>query len=145
MRHGAWSMGADETGEDARLDAVHDSSVRSYEDLRVWNDAVALVAALYDATRGFPPDERFGLTSQVRRAGVSIPSNIAEGWGRGAHADYVRFLRMARGSLYEVRTQLVIARTIGLLGEERFVELDTRIEAVRRQLHALIGAVERSA
>lgn len=127
MRHEAWGMGREETNGDGDTDAV------------------ALAVALYEATQAFPPDERLGLTAQVRRAGVSIPSNIAEGWGRGARADYARFLRMARGSLYEVRTQLVIARTIGLLSPDGASALDSRIESVRRQLHALLGAVERSA
>lgn len=124
-------------------DAVQEA-VRSFEDLRVWNDAVQLAVALYSVTRAFPSDEQFGLTSQLRRAGVSIPSNIAEGWGRGSRGDYARFLKVARGSLYEVRTQLVIAREIGLLATSDTDALNRQVEAVCRQLQALIGAVERS-
>ena len=118
--------------------------IRSFEDLRVWNDAMALAAELYDATRAFPDDERFGLVSQIRRAVVSVPSNIAEGWGRGSKGDYARFLKVARGSLYEIRIQVLIAQRVGFLNEGEASPLLERIESVRRQLHALIRAVERS-
>jgi len=116
---------------------------KSYEDLRVWNDAVAFSVRIYEISAGFPPAERFGLTAQVRRAGVSVPSNIAEGWGRGSGPDYVRFLRIARGSLYEVRTQLEIAHRLGWIGAEEALALDADLSSVRRQLHALIRAVDR--
>ena len=85
------------------------SRIGRYTDLKVWQRAMDLTDAVYDASESFPRDEAFGLTSQVRRAAVSIPSNIAEGWGRGRGKQYVQFLRYARGSLYEVETQLRIA------------------------------------
>ncbi|HWB00364.1 MAG TPA: four helix bundle protein [Pirellulales bacterium] len=80
-----------------------------YRDLIVWQKAIDLVEAIYDATRGFPTEERYGLSSQLRRAAVSIPSNIAEGQGRASSRDFARFLEIALGSLAEVETQLVIA------------------------------------
>jgi four helix bundle protein len=118
--------------------------IRRFEDLRVWNEAIALVEAVYDLTASFPESERFGLTNQLRRASVSVPSNVAEGWGRGSKSDYVRFLRIARGSLYEVKTQLVIAERLGFGAP---VDVRTAIdmcEPLRRQLQALLSAVERS-
>jgi four helix bundle protein len=84
----------------------------SHRDLKVWQKAVELSVALYKLTEKFPKQEIFGLTSQIRRAGVSTASNIAEGFGRGATGDYKRFLGMARGSNLEAQTQLVIARKL---------------------------------
>ncbi|MFY9748005.1 MAG: four helix bundle protein [Acidobacteriaceae bacterium] len=86
---------------------------KSYRELIVWQRAVELSVALYELTRSFPREEIYGLTSQLRRAGVSAASNIAEGWGRGTRADYRNFLCVARGSALEVQTQLVIAGRLG--------------------------------
>src|SRR4051794_5130461 len=90
-------------------------SSRNYRDLVAWQKAMDLVAEVYRASRGFPSEELYGLTNQVRRASVSIPSNIAEGEGRGTNAEFVRFLRIAYGSLREVETQLLIAERLGYL------------------------------
>jgi len=92
--------------------------IQSYEDLEVWQRGMDLAERVYLLTRAFPTDERFGLTPQLRRAAVSIPSNIAEGWGRGVTNEYLQFLRYARGSLYEVETQLRIARRNQYLSDE---------------------------
>ncbi|WP_201312863.1 four helix bundle protein [Dyella sp. EPa41] len=94
---------------------------RPHHGLRVWQDAMQLVARLYQATSGFPEDERFGLTSQIRRAAVSVPSNIAEGAGRGSAREFVRFLLVARGSLAELDTQLRIAQNLGFLQDARLL------------------------
>jgi four helix bundle protein len=91
----------------------------------------------------FPKDERFGLTSQIRRAAVSIASNIAEGWGRGTTADYARFLRMARGSMYEVETQAIIARELGYIDEEKFEYFEQTIDEAGRVLAGLIRSIEK--
>ncbi len=78
--------------------------IRTFEDLLVWQRAVAVANLVYEVTRAFPKDEVFGLRSQLRRAAVSIACNIAEGRGRGSRADFLRFLYISRGSLFEVRT-----------------------------------------
>ena len=85
----------------------------SYKDLLVWQRAIQMTLAIYRLTDGFPKDERFGLTSQLRRAGVSVASNIAEGYARNSTREYKQFLGMARGSNSEVQTQFVIARELG--------------------------------
>jgi len=83
--------------------------IRKYQQLIVWQKAMLLVSEIYRLTQGFPDNEKFGLTSQLRRAAVSVPSNIAEGSGRGSDKDFCRFLYQARGSLTEIETQLLIA------------------------------------
>ncbi len=87
--------------------------MKTHHDLDVWRDGVALVKAVYALTQGFPADERFGLTAQLRRAAVSVPSNIAEGAARASRKDFARFVSMARGSLAEAETQLLIAVELG--------------------------------
>jgi len=119
-------------------------AVQSYEDLRVWQGGIQLAEAVYDLTDSFPDSERFGLTSQLRRASVSIASNIAEGWGRGSRQDYVRFLRIARGSLYEVRTQVVIAHRVGFASGADAKRFREQTEILRRQLQGLITSLQRS-
>lgn len=113
---------------------------RSYQDLEVWRDGVALVGDLYRLTRAWPDDERFGLTSQIRRAAVSIPSNIAEGWGRHKRGEFDQFLRYARGSLFEVDTQLLIAQEIGIASPDDVAPLRQRLDVLSRR----IGALRRS-
>lgn len=90
------------------------NAAKSYRELSVWQRSIELTVALYKLTRAFPREEIFGLTSQLRRASVSIASNIAEGYGRGSKGEYRNFLGIARGSALEVQTQLVIARELGL-------------------------------
>lgn len=86
---------------------------KSFRELLVWQRAIELATILYKTTQKFPQEETFGLTSQLRRAGVSVASNIAEGYGRGTKGEYRSFLGMARGSALEIQTQLVIAGTLG--------------------------------
>lgn len=91
--------------------------------LIVWQRAHELVLRIYDITKSFPKDEQFGLTSQIRRAAVSIPSNIVEGKARGSNKDYNRFLMMARGSLEEVKYQMLLAKDLKYIDEESYREL----------------------
>ena len=86
-----------------------------YKKLIVWQKAMELVRVVYRLSKSFPPDERYALTDQLRRAAVSIPSNIAEGCGRASKKDYAHFLSMARGSFYETMTQLQIAQDLGYI------------------------------
>lgn len=86
---------------------------RPHHDLKVWQDAMSLTRAIYELTAGFPAEERFGLTSQMRRCAVSVPSNIAEGCGRGSQKELLQYLYVARGSLAELDTQLRLAHDFG--------------------------------
>jgi four helix bundle protein len=115
------------------------NKVNSYRDLLVWKKALELTIAIYRATRSFPNEEKFGLSSQMQRAGVSVPSNIAEGQGRNSQKDFIRFLNIARGSLAELDTQTIIAKELGYLQNEQVNELSERIDELQRMLYSLIN------
>jgi four helix bundle protein len=112
-------------------------AVKDYRELIVWQKAIDLVESVYRQTAGFPQQELYGLTSQMRRAAVSIPSNIAEGQGRDTTADFLRFLAIAHGSLKEVETQIYIARRLDYLDERQLVASVDRTEEVGRLLSGL--------
>jgi len=99
--------------------------VKTFRDLLAWQRAMDLVVAVYAATKKFPKDETFGLVLQLRRAVVSVPSNLAEGFGRRSRTDYARFIQIALASLFEVQTQLEIARRLDFLTKEEFTRLNT--------------------
>ena len=109
----------------------------SYKELIVWQKAMMLVEAIYRHMRSFPADERFRLCDQLSRAVVSVPSNIAEGYGRGASLEYARFLGIARGSLYEVETQLEIAVRLGFVKQSP--ETCALIDEIRAMLITMIS------
>lgn len=111
---------------------------KSYRELTVWQRAIDLSVALYRLTESFPHQEIYGLTSQLRRAGVSVASNIAEGYGRGTRADYRNFLRMARGSALEVQTQLCIAKRLELGDPHKIADTEGLAEETGKMLWAMI-------
>ncbi len=113
----------------------------TYQDLKVWQKSVALVVDIYRLTKSFPRDEQYGLTSQLRRAAVSIPSNIAEGQGRRSERDFQKFLVTARGSLLELETQLVIAEKLDYLPATAGKALRAQTAELGRMLNGLISAV----
>ena len=115
--------------------------VRHYRDLIAWQKAMDLVVLIYEATEKFPPRERFGLTNQVRRAAVSIPSNIAEGQGRHATRDFLRYLSMAYGSLQEVETQLIIASRLNYLEERLQAPLFNLTAETARLINGLMSSL----
>nr|WP_319394697.1 four helix bundle protein [uncultured Desulfobacter sp.] len=103
--------------------------VKSYKDLIVWQKSMDLVEMIYQVTKSFPKDEQYGLTNQLRRAAVSVPSNIAEGQARNSTPEFGNFLSIARGSLAEVETQLMIAERLGYIQPEKLREiLELQIE-----------------
>jgi four helix bundle protein len=117
------------------------SKLTGHRDLRVWQDAMTLVRTIYIVTRDFPKDEQYGLSSQLRRAVVSVPSNIAEGAARTSKRESAQFLSVARGSLAEVETQILIAKDLGYLTEEE--GMLASVSALLRSISALMKSPEK--
>jgi four helix bundle protein len=120
------------------------TSIVSYRDLDAYKKGYQLALQIYQVTRHFPADERYGLTDQLRRAAVSIPSNIAEGYRRCSRTDYVRFLKIAFGSCGELETQLDICRDIGLIGSGDHDRLSALSSEVSKILNGLIRSLRQS-
>ena len=121
------------------------TKISGYKDLIAWRKGMDLVTEMYRVSSLFPREGRFGLTSQIRRAAVSIPSNIAEGYGRPSQTDYVRFLDIARGSANEVETQLLIAVRLGYITQERAARILALTNEEQRILKGLADSVSKSA
>lgn len=113
----------------------------SFDKLLVWQRAHSLVLKIYEVTNSFPKEEIWGLTSQIRRAAVSVPSNIVEGKARGSRKDFKRFLLIARGSLEEVKYQSLLAKELKYMNEEQYEEITVMIEDVGRLLGGMIRKV----
>ena len=116
--------------------------MQRFTELAVWQRSHALVLQIYKLTRGFPTEERFNLVSQVRRAALSVPTNIAEGSKRTGRQDYARFLNIAEGSLAEAEYLLMVGRDLGYIEGGSFATLQIEIEEISRMLHGLRTAVE---
>jgi four helix bundle protein len=119
------------------------NTVKSFHDLVAWQKAMELVTEIYKVSQKFPQEEMFGLASPIRRAAVSIPSNIAEGRGKSSKGEFQQFLYHARGSLAEVETQLIIAINLGYLTNQEIPHLMELIARVGRLLHGLLSATKR--
>jgi len=114
------------------------SDIKTFRDLLVWQKSMALVTDVYRISTEFPRAEQFGLTSQIRRSAVSVPSNIAEGFGRKSTGDYVRFLNISEGSLYELQTQMEIARNLSYLDHANYDRTYEQTREIERMLSSLI-------
>jgi four helix bundle protein len=114
-------------------------NISSYKDLLVWQRSMDLVETIYRITAKFPPAEQFGLTSQMRRAAISVPSNIAEGYGRQATGEYRHHLSMGRGSLLELETQALLCRRLKYLEATAADGILSEIEAISKMLAALVS------
>jgi four helix bundle protein len=112
--------------------------MRDFRSLKVWRKGHELTLAVYKATRGFPKEETFGLTSQIRRSSESIPANIAEGCGRNGGADFNRFLLIAMGSASELEYHLLLSHDLQLLNDAQYAQLSTEVTEVKRMLTAFI-------
>ena len=113
-------------------------AARSFRDLIVWQRSIQLAAVIYRVTGSFPKDEMYGLSSQIRRSAVSVPSNIAEGQGRLSRGEFRQFLGVARGSNFELQTQLEIARTLKLGSPELIDEAQGLSHEVGKMIHAIL-------
>ena len=111
---------------------------RSYKDLEVWKLSISLVEDIYQATTKFPASEKYGLSQQIRRAAVSIPSNIAEGCGREGDPEFARFCIIARGSATELEYQLLLARDLKLIQSEDYESLSEQTVEIKRMLTVLV-------
>jgi len=108
---------------------------------RVWKKAMELVTDIYKVTRTFLKEEIYGLTSQLRRAAVPVPANIAEGWGRGTTGDYIQFLRIARGSLLEVETLMTISHNLEYVNTQELKPISERIREINKMINSLINSL----
>ncbi len=111
----------------------------TYENLEVWIEARKLVSMIYTMTKKFPKDELYGLTTQIRRAVVSVPSNVAEGCGRNTTKDKLQFFYISRGSLFEVETQMFVALDLNYITKEDKAELKNQIELCKKLLNGFIN------
>lgn len=117
---------------------------RPHKKLEVWQEAMALVARIYNLTKEFPKSEAYGLSSQMRRSAISIPSNIAEGAARKSKAEFLQFLNIAQGSLSELDTQLELAYVLGYIDEKRQKETLAKLTTIFRMLSGLIRSLKKS-
>jgi len=116
------------------------AKLKSHEDLKVWKDSINLVTEIYRLTKDFPKSELYGLTNQIRRSAISIPSNIAEGSGRKSKKEYLQFLHVSLGSITELDTQLIIASNLEYLSDE---DIRTDLLTIKKMLIGLIHSIER--
>jgi len=118
------------------------SNIRTFRDLLVWQKSKTMVKDVYALSKDFPKEEVYGLTSQMRRCAVSVPSNIAEGYGRRSTLDFIRFLRMASGSLYELQTQIEIACDLEFINKEACQRVLVDANEVEKMLSSFIRKME---
>jgi len=117
-------------------------NINSYKDLKIWQKGIELVEVIYKISVSFPQNEQYGLTSQIRRSSVSVPSNIAEGWGRSYNNNFLQFIKIARGSLYELETQLIIAYKIQLITKEDFEIIQNLILIESKMINSFITTLK---
>ena len=115
--------------------------MKNYKELEVWQKGMDLTVEVYQITRAFPPEEKFGLVSQIQRAARSIPANIAEGWGRGSTKEYIQFLRVARASLMDLETHLILASRLSYIPGDRSGTLQQEVETLGKSINSLIQSL----
>jgi four helix bundle protein len=119
------------------------SEIKTYKDLLIWQKGVEIVKEVYFLCKEIPSDELFGLQSQIKRSSISIPSNIAEGWGRNYTKNYLQFLRYSRGSLLELETQIIIAKELNFISTESFNKIQDLITEESKMLNAFIKSIDK--
>ena len=117
--------------------------METHRDLRVWQQSIDFVSSIYLMTRSLPKEELFGLVSQMRRAAVSVPSNIAEGYARGTDKEKIHFLRISSGSMSELETQLTLCLKLGYISQEEYNATSEKLVSVWKQLNALISGIKK--
>ena len=119
--------------------------MHNYKNLHIWKEGILLARRVYEVTSTFPSNEKFGIVSQMTRAAVSIPSNIAEGAGRNSNKDFANFLSIAIGSIFELHTQIAICEQIGYIDQETAKQIDQQIYTLQQQITAYKQRIEGSA
>jgi four helix bundle protein len=117
---------------------AYNQNMKDFRQLKVWEKSHQLALAIYKATKEFPKEELYALTSQIRRASMSIPTNIAEGCGRNTDAEFARFLQIAMGSASETEYQLLLSHDLGFLSKEQYDKLNSDVTEVKRMLASLL-------
>ena len=120
---------------------MEERAVRSCRDLLVWREGIELAVACYELTRGFPREEVYGMTSQIRRASAAVPADVAEGCGGEGSGEFVQFLRIAQGSLKELERHLLLASRVGLTTEKEVQPVLEKCEEIGKMLRALIRSI----
>lgn len=118
------------------------SEINSFKDLLVWQKGIALVKEVYKVIEKMPQEELFGLSGQIKRSVLSVPSNIAEGWGRNSTLSYLHFLKISRGSLFELETQLIIAKELEFISSDALNKIDKLIHELSKMLNSLIKSIK---
>jgi|TARA_R100000541_G_scaffold58793_2_gene70620 four helix bundle protein len=116
--------------------------IKTFRDLKIWQQSMELVTEIYRATSSFPEEEKYGLTSQLRRSSVSIPSNISEGFGRNSQGDFKRFVNISMGSLFELQTQIEVARNLEFISKEIFENLYDHSREIERMMSSFIRTLK---
>jgi four helix bundle protein len=121
---------------------MENKKIESFKDLFVWQKGIELVNDIYKITKHFPKEELYCLTSQTRRSAISIPANIADGWGRGTTKNYIQFLEISRGSLFELNTLIIITYNQEFISKEICDGIENKLNEIGRMLNALITKLE---
>ena len=116
--------------------------MRDFKTLTVWRKAHLLTLRVYQITSSFPPEEKYGLTSQLRRSSASVPTNIAEGCGKESERDFARFLSISSGSASEAEYQFMLAKDLGYIQENVYIELDRDVNEIKKMLRSFIGKLD---
>ena len=116
--------------------------INCYKELVIWQKSMDIAVNVHELTKGFPDDEKFGMTSQIRRSCYSIPSNIAEGFGRKNRKEFTRFLRIAIGSAFELQTQIELSKRIGYIDQEIAANISLNLDEIGKMTNSLISKME---
>ncbi|XWN36124.1 MAG: four helix bundle protein [Balneola sp.] len=116
--------------------------IKTFRDLKIWQQSMELVTEIYKTTSQFPEEEKYGLTSQLRKSSVSIPSNISEGFGRNSQGDFKRFVNISMGSLFELQTQIEVAKNLEFISEEIFQKLYEDTREIERMMSSFIRTLK---
>lgn len=122
---------------------MENQKISSFKDLKIWQKSMILINQIYTLSKDFPANEKFGLTSQINRASVSVASNIAEGWGRESKKSFIQFLKISRGSLFELDTLLIVAVNQNYLKDSDYHQLLIQINEIGKMINSLIFSIEK--